>query len=246
MTLLRLNDVSRRFGGVVAVDGVGFSIESREIVGLMGANGAGKTTLFSLIAGNLRPSAGEIRLDDRRIDRLRPDQISCLGVARTFQIVRPFAGLTVLENVAIGALFGGSREKSMARANADAMEVLEEVGLADRARYYAGSLNLSGRKRLEIARALATNPKLLMLDEVMAGLTPTEGADAVAMIRRLHEARNLTVIVVEHVMGILMELCPRIVVLHHGALIAEGSPQEVSNDTRVIDSYLGSRQGTRT
>jgi branched-chain amino acid transport system ATP-binding protein len=246
MTLLRLNGVSRRFGGVVAVDSVGFSIEAREIVGLMGANGAGKTTLFSLIAGNLQPSAGEIMFYDRRIDRLRPDQISGLGVARTFQIVRPFAGLTVLENVAIGALFGSSREKSMARANADARAVLEEVGLVDRADDYASSLNLSGRKRLEIARALATNPKLLMLDEVMAGLTPTEGADAVAMIRRLHEARNLTVIVVEHVMGILMDLCPRIVVLHHGALIAEGSPSEVANDPLVIDSYLGTRQGNRT
>jgi branched-chain amino acid transport system ATP-binding protein len=242
MTLLRLNSVSRRFGGVVAVDSVGFSIESGEIVGLMGANGAGKTTLFSLIAGNLRPTAGEILLDDRRIDRLRPDQISGLGVARTFQIVRPFAGLTVLENVAIGALFGSSREKSVTRANADARAVLEEVGLADRAEDYANALNLSGRKRLEIARALATNPKLLMLDEVMAGLTPREGADAVAMIRRLHKARNLTVIVVEHVMGILMDLCPRIVVLHHGALIAEGPPSEVANDQRVIDSYLGTRQ----
>lgn len=245
MTLLRLNDISRRFGGVVAVDSVGFSIESSEIVGLMGANGAGKTTLFSLIAGNLRPSAGEIMFDGRRIDRLRPDQINGLGVARTFQIVRPFAGLTVLENVAIGVLFGSSREKSMARANAEARTVLEEVGLADRAEDYASSLNLSGRKRLEIARALATNPKLLMLDEVMAGLTPTEGAAAVAMIRRLHEARKLTVIVVEHVMGILMDLCPRIVVLHHGALIAEGTPHEVANDPRVIDSYLGTRRGAQ-
>jgi branched-chain amino acid transport system ATP-binding protein len=241
MTLLRLNDVSRRFGGVVAVDGVGFSVEAREIVGLMGANGAGKTTLFSLIAGNLHPSSGEIMLDDRRIDRLRPDQVSRLGVARTFQIVRPFAGLTVLENVAIGALFGSTREKSMARANAEARAVLDEVGLADRATDPASSLNLSGRKRLEIARALATNPRLLMLDEVMAGLTPTEGAEAVAMIRRLHAARDLTVIVIEHVMGVLMDLCPRIVVLHHGALIAEGPPREVANDQRVIDAYLGRR-----
>ncbi|MEC7490152.1 MAG: ABC transporter ATP-binding protein [Pseudomonadota bacterium] len=241
MTLLRLTDVSRRFGGVVAVNSVGFAIEPSEIVGLMGANGAGKTTLFSLIAGNLRPSAGEILFDGRRIDRLRPDQISSLGVARTFQIVRPFAGLTVLENVTISALFGSSRTKSMTRANADAKEVLEEVGLAARSGDYASALTLSGRKRLEIARALATNPKLRMLDEVMAGLTPTEGADAVTMIRRLQKARNLTVIVVEHVMGILMDLCPRIVVLHHGALIAEGSPQEVANDARVIDSYLGTR-----
>jgi len=241
MTLLQLKDVSRRFGGVVAVNNIGLSIEKNEIVGLMGANGAGKTTLFSLIAGNLPPSAGEILFDDQRIDGLRADQISRLGVARTFQIVRPFSGLTVLENVTISALFGSSRTKSMVSATNIAREVLEEVGLTNRAGDYASALTLSGRKRLEIARALATNPKLLMLDEVMAGLTATEGAEAVAMIRRFQETRNLTVIVVEHVMGILMDLCPRIVVLHHGALIAEGSPQDVANDSRVIDSYLGTR-----
>jgi len=241
MTLLQLKDVSRRFGGVVAVNNIGLSIEKNEIVGLMGANGAGKTTLFSLIAGNLPPSAGEILFDDRRIDGLRADQISRLGVARTFQIVRPFSGLTVLENVTISALFGSSRTKSMVSATNIASEVLEEVELTNRAGDYASALTLSGRKRLEIARALATNPKLLMLDEVMAGLTATEGAEAVAMIRRFQETRNLTVIVVEHVMGILMDLCPRIVVLHHGALIAEGSPQDVANDSRVIDSYLGTR-----
>jgi len=241
MTLLQLKDVTRRFGGVVAVNSVGLTIQKSEVIGLMGANGAGKTTLFSLIAGNLSPSTGEILFDDQRIDGLRPDQISRLGVARTFQIVRPFAGLTVLENVTISALFGSSRTRSMTRATTIAREVLEEVELTDRAEDYASALTLSGRKRLEIARALATSPKLLMLDEVMAGLTPTEGADAVAMIRRFQKARSLTVIVVEHVMGILMELCPRIVVLHHGALIAEGSPQEVANDPQVIDSYLGTR-----
>ncbi len=241
MTLLQLKDVSRRFGGVVAVNNIGLSIEKNEIVGLMGANGAGKTTLFSLIAGNLPPSAGEILFDDQRIDGLRADQISRLGVARTFQIVRPFSGLTVLENVTISALFGSSRTKSMVSATNIAREVLEEVELTNRAGDYASALTLSGRKRLEIARSLATNPKLPMLDEVMAGLTATEGAEAVAMIRRFQETRNLTVIVVEHVMGILMDLCPRIVVLHHGALIAEGSPQDVANDSRVIDSYLGTR-----
>ena len=241
MTLLQLKDVSRRFGGVVAVNNIGLSIEKNEIVGLMGANGAGKTTLFSLIAGNLPPSASEILFDDQRIDGLRADQISRLGVARTFQIVRPFSGLTVLENVTISALFGSSRTKSMVSATNIAREVLEEVGLTNRAGDYASALTLSGRKRLEIARALATNPKLLMLDEVMAGLTATEGAEAVAMIRRFQETRKLTVIVVEHVMGILMDLCPRMGVLHHGALIAEGSPQDVANDSRVIDSYLGTR-----
>ena len=161
MTLLRLSGVSRRFGGVVAVDGVDLVVETGEIVGLMGANGAGKTTLFSMIAGNLRPSAGKIVLDDRRIDRLRPDQICRLGVARAFQIVRPFAGLTVVENVAIGELFGSGHERSMTRAENAARKTLDEVGLGDRADDPAGTLTLAGRKRLEIARALATHPMVL-------------------------------------------------------------------------------------
>lgn len=240
MTLLRLKGISRHYGGVVAVDNVDIAIEPGEIVGLMGANGAGKTTLFNLIAGNLRPSGGEIMLDDRRIDRLRPDQISRLGVARAFQIVRPFSGLTVLENVAIGGLFGSGRERSISSAENAAREVLDEVGLGDRADDPAGALTLAGHKRLEIARALATRPRLLLLDEVMAGLTPVEVADALEIIRRLHRRYNLTIIVIEHVMRALMQLCERLVVLHHGAKIAEGSPDEVANDAGVIEAYLGS------
>ena len=240
MTLLRLKGISRHYGGVVAVDNVDIAIEPGEIVGLMGANGAGKTTLFNLIAGNLRPSGGEIMLDDRRIDRLRPDQISRLGVARAFQIVRPFSGLTVLENVAIGGLFGSARERSISSAENAAREVLDEVGLGDRADDPAGALTLAGHKRLEIARALATRPRLLLLDEVMAGLTPVEVADALEIIRRLHRRYDLTIIVIEHVMRALMQLCERLVVLHHGAKIAEGSPDEVANDAGVIEAYLGS------
>lgn len=241
MTLLRLSGVSRRFGGVVAVDGVDLVVETGEIVGLMGANGAGKTTLFSMIAGNLRPSAGKIVLDDRRIDRLRPDQICRLGVARAFQIVRPFAGLTVVENVAIGELFGSGHERSMTRAENAARKTLDEVGLGDRADDPAGTLTLAGRKRLEIARALATHPRLLLLDEVMAGLTPVEVADALDTIRLLHQRYNLTIIVIEHVMRALMQLSERLVVLHHGAKIAEGRPDEIANDAGVIEAYLGSR-----
>ena len=217
MTLLRLQGVSRHYGGVVAVDDVDITIGRGEIVGLMGANGAGKTTLFNLIAGNVRPSKGEIVFDDQRIDRLRPDQVSRLGIARAFQIVRPFAGMTVLENVAIGGLFGSGRERAISSAEDAAREVLDEVGLADRANDPAGTLTLAGHKRLEIARALATRPRLLLLDEVMAGLTPVEGADALEIIRRLHQQRNLTIIVIEHVMRALMRLCERLVVLHHGA-----------------------------
>ena len=241
MTLLQLSGVNRRFGGVVAVNDVDFEVEAGEIVGLMGANGAGKTTLFSMIAGNLRPSSGQIMLNDRRIDRLRPDQICRLGVARAFQIVRPFAGLTVVENVAIGELFGSRREYSLTRAENAARETLDEVGLGDRADDPAGTLTLAGRKRLEIARALATHPRLLLLDEVMAGLTPVEVAEALDTIRLLHQRYDLTIIIIEHVMKALMQLSDRLIVLHHGAKIAEGSPVEIANDAGVIEAYLGGR-----
>ncbi len=239
MSLLELRQVERRFGGVVAVESVDMTVEEGEILGLMGANGAGKTTLFGLIAGNLRPHAGEIRFAGRRIDGLRPDQVSRLGIARAFQIVRPFAGLTVLENVAVGALFGAGRELSMRRAEEQAFGVLEEVGLAGRARDPAGALTLAGRKRLEIARALATRPKLLLLDEVMAGLTPVEVAEALDTIMALKQRRRLTIVVIEHVMRALMRLCGRLVVLHHGTRIAEGAPDEIAADPRVVEAYLG-------
>ena len=239
MPLLDIVDLEKRFGGVVAVRNVSFSLEEGELVGLIGGNGAGKTTLFATIAGNQKPSKGTIEFDGARIDGRRPDAISRRGIARTFQIVRPFGELTVLENVVAGALYGAGREKSIASAEEKSVEILADVGLAERAHGLAEDLTLAGRKRLEVARALATRPRLLMLDEVLAGLTPTEVDEAVQMIRALRKKYDLSIIMVEHVLRAVMQLCERIIVLHHGEKISEGTPEQVSGDPEVIAAYLG-------
>ena len=235
--------MSRRFGGVRALNDISFDMQAGEIVGLMGANGAGKTTLFSLIAGNVAPSAGEIWFDNNRIDGLAPHQVNRLGIARTFQIVRPFANMTVLENIAVGALYGRGRTMSQHRARERCMQILEEVGLADRSDMLASALTLAGRKRLEVARALATEPRLLLLDEVLAGLNATEARDALDLLRRLRASRSLSIVVIEHVMKALMQLSERIIVLHDGQKVMEGVPAEVANDPRVIKAYLGEKRG---
>ncbi|MSP51437.1 MAG: ABC transporter ATP-binding protein [Alphaproteobacteria bacterium] len=242
MTLLAAEGLEKRYGGVVAVRGVSFNVNAGELIGIIGANGAGKTTLFAMIAGNQRPTAGTITFDGKRIDGLRPDMVSRRGIARTFQIVRPFPSLTVLENVVVGALFGARQESSIALAEQRAMVILEDVGLASRAHQMASDLTLASRKRLEVARAIATEPQLLMLDEVLAGLTPTEVNEAVTMIRALKVRYGLTIVMVEHVLRAVMQLCERIVVLHHGEKIAEDTPTAISNDPAVISAYLGPKK----
>jgi branched-chain amino acid transport system ATP-binding protein len=239
MTLLRLENVGKSYGGVAALRGLSFAVDPGEIVGLMGANGAGKTTAFSLIAGTQRPSDGQIWFDGRRIDGQPAYAAARMGIARTFQIVRPFGGLRVIDNLVVAALYGHARERSRAVAEDRAGEILGEVGLARDATRLAETLTLAGRKRLEVGRALATRPRLLLLDEVLAGLTASEVVEALDLIRAIHRRRNLTLVVIEHVMRALTQLCNRIVVLHHGEKITEGSPAEILADQRVIDSYLG-------
>jgi branched-chain amino acid transport system ATP-binding protein len=233
--LLSIAGVSKRFRGLVAVDRVSCEVMPGEIFAVIGPNGAGKTTLFSTIAGALKPDEGEIRFNGARIDGLRPDEICRRGVARTFQIVRPFPALTVEGNIMVGALL---RTADTARAAATAQEVMRRLDLFDKRGRIAKSLTLPDRKRLEVARALATAPQLLLLDEVMAGLRPTETDRMVAILRELN-GQGLTILLIEHVMRAVMALANRVLVLHHGAAIALGKPADVVREPAVVESYLG-------
>lgn len=239
MSLLQIEGLTKTFGGLRALDDVTLTVAEGSIHGLMGANGAGKTTLFSIIAGNQRPSAGTVRFVGERIERLRPDQICRKGIARTFQIVRPFAQLTVRENVETALLFGRVPHPRAAQIPALVDGILEDCGLADLADWQASALTLSARKRLEVARALGTGPRLLLLDEVMAGLTPTEVAGMIAALRRIRDSHGLTILIIEHVMHALNALSDRITVLHHGRRIAEGAPDTIAADPAVIAAYFG-------
>lgn len=237
--LLAVRGVGKRFGGLSALADVSFEVQQGETVGIMGANGAGKTTLFGLIAGNVRPSTGSIDFEGRAITGLSPDRVCRLGIGRTFQIVKPFPALTVLENLRTAAMFGHAAIHDARAADRHSLAILDELGLADVAERPAATLTLSGQKRLEVARAVATGARLLLLDEVMAGLTATEVARMLETLDRLRRSRGLTLLVIEHVMRALMEFCARIVVLHHGERIATGTPVEIGRDPRVLEVYFG-------
>ncbi len=237
--LLEVSGIAKRFRGLRAVDDVSFAVPRGGIVALIGPNGAGKTTVFNLIAGVYRPDSGRIVLDGVDITGLTPDQACNAGIGRTFQLVRPFAGLSVIENVLVGAL---RRTADVAAARRAASAILERLGLADKAAAPAHSLTLPERKRLEAARALATGPKILLLDEVMAGLRPLEIDHMVAVFAALCRDSGLTILLTEHVMRAVMALSHHIVVLHHGQKICEGTPEVVARDPAVLESYLGASE----
>ncbi len=233
--LLSLRDVTKHFGGLTAVKSVDLDLPQGEILGLIGPNGAGKTTLFNMISGSFTPSHGRLRFEDHDITRSKPHHICRLGIGRTFQIAKPFARMSVLDNVKVGVFL---RIPNAAEAEAKAREVIRMVGLVPHAEKSARTLTTAGRKRLELARALSTGPKLLLLDEVMAGLTPTESIEIVKLIRRIRET-GITILVIEHVMKAIMSLSDRVAVLHHGELIAIDTPTAIASDQRVIEAYLG-------
>jgi branched-chain amino acid transport system ATP-binding protein len=235
--MLEVRGLTKAFRGLVAVKDVSFRVAPREIVALIGPNGAGKTTCFNLIAGALEPTSGSVLLDGKPLTGLAPEQIAVRGLIRTFQIVRPMRGMTVLENVMIGAF---ARTSDVSAAADIAGAAIARVDLGSKSAALAGSLTLPDRKMLELARAIAASPRLLLLDEVMAGLRPAESDRIVAVVRELH-AGGMTILLIEHVMRVVMALAGRVIVLHHGEKLAEGTPAEIGANQQVIDSYLGKK-----
>ncbi len=244
MRILEGEGVAKSFGGLAALYHVDFNVDQGQVVGLIGPNGAGKTTLFNLISGALVPDSGEIRYKGKKITGCKPHQICREGVARTFQSVKIFANMPAFENVLLGSLFGKSTRMSSADAAKEAAELLEFVGLSAMSATPAKDLILANQKRLEVARALATKPELLLLDELMAGLNPTEVAQAMEMVTRIRD-KGITIFMIEHVMKAIMSVCDRIIVLHHGERIAEGTPQEIATSRLVVEVYLGEQTDAR-
>ncbi len=237
-TVLAIEGVTKRFGGLVAVNQVSFAVARNEVVAVIGPNGAGKTTLFNLLTGQLKPTDGQVSFRGERINGLAPHQRARLGMSRTFQITRPLTSMTALENVMVGAFLHNRR---LIEAQAQALRILGDVGLADRAGRPAGELSLGEQRRLEVARALALQPAIILLDEVMAGLNQSEVATTIEMFRRLHRG-GLTLLVIEHNLKVVRALSQRVVVLDHGVMIAEGSPEEILSAPAVVEAYLGKRR----
>ncbi len=232
-------DVTKSFGGLRALDSVDFQLHEREILGLIGPNGAGKTTLFNLIAGVYKPDRGVVLFFDEPITGLRPDQICKRGIARTFQITKPFLGMSVLENAVVGSYFGHHNRKGLKQCIDHAQGTLFLVGLEDKKDVLASQLTLGERKRLELARALSADPTILLLDEVVAGLNPTEALDMVELIKKIRK-EGVTILMIEHVMKAVMGASDRIIVLRHGQKIADGSPEAIAVNKDVVEAYLGS------
>ena len=237
--ILNGKKITKRFGGLTALSEVDFEVRRGEIVGLIGPNGSGKRTLFNVISGIYDPENGDLFFEGRKITSLPPHRRARLGIGRTFQIVRPLAGLNLIENVATGVLYGREKKTGAREARERAMEILSFTGLSDRARKLPGELILEDRKRLEIARALALHPEILLLDEVFAGLNKTEISAAIDLTFRIREEYGATIFMIEHVMKAIMSTCSRIIVLNFGINLTEGSPDEVANHPEVISAYLG-------